>query len=229
MDGIVKVLILAGGLGTRLKSVSGDIPKPMMPINNIPFLELLIEKINKFNLTDINISISYNPDYFINYFKNQNYNFIVEQEPLGTGGAIKYAIENIGEFDSLIILNGDTFFDINYEELILKHKLHNADITIASKPMEKPYRYGTLDIGNNRVLNFNEKQEIDSGIINCGIYVLNKNIKNKFPNENKFSFEKDFLEKQTSILNIIPFISDNYFIDIGIPEDYFKAVDYFKN
>lgn len=226
MDSITKCLILAGGLGTRLKSVSGDTPKPMMSIGNKAFLEILIERLQKFNLSDINISISYNADYFLNYFKNSNYNFIIEKEPLGTGGAIKYALDKLGNFDQVIILNGDTLFDINYQEMLLKHIINDADITIAAKIIQNPNRYGTLEIANNRILKFVEKQELSRGVINCGIYIVKKSIIQHLPDKDKFSFETDFLEKSTSNLKIVPYISDNYFIDIGIPEDYQKAVDY---
>ncbi len=226
MDSITKCLILAGGLGTRLKSISGDTPKPMMPIGNKAFLEILIERLHKFNLFDINISISYNSDYFLNYFKNSKYNFITEKEPLGTGGAIKYALNKLDNFDQVIILNGDTLFDINYQEMLLKHKINDADVTIAAKIIQNPSRYGTLEIANNRISKFVEKKELPSGVINCGIYIINKNVLNHLPETDKFSFETDFLEKATSNLKIIPYISDNYFIDIGIPEDYQKAIDY---
>lgn len=225
MDGIKKCLILAGGLGTRLKSVSGDIPKPMMPIGNRSFLEIILENLKKQNITEIYISISYNPEYFLNYFKDTDYKFIIENEALGTGGAIKYALEQIGDFEDILCLNGDTLFDINFQELYLKHKLTSSDITIGATIIEKPYRYGTLEIAQNRVNKFIEKREIESGLINCGVYLLNKNIINYFPDKAKFSFESDFLELNTDKIKIAPYISDSYFIDIGIPEDYEKAVE----
>jgi len=228
MDNRVEVLILAGGLGTRLKSISGDIPKPMMPINGKPFIQILIDKLNKLDFHNINISISYNPEYFLNYFKDSEINFIIENEALGTGGAIKYAVSKMNEFDYLLVLNGDTLFDIDYNQMLFKHKINDADITIASKIMEKPYRYGTLEIGNNRITRFKEKEEIPSGVINCGIYLINRSALTSLPNQNKFSFETEFLEKSTSNLKIIPYVSDVYFIDIGIPEDYNKANEYLK-
>lgn len=228
MDNRVEVLILAGGLGTRLKSISGDIPKPMMPINGKPFIQILIDKLNKLDFNNINISISYNPEYFLNHFNESKINFIIENEALGTGGAIKYAVSKIKEFDYLLVLNGDTLFDIDYNQMLMKHKINEADITIASKIMEKPYRYGTLDIGNNRITRFKEKEEIASGVINCGIYLISKSALSSLPIQSKFSFETEYLEKNTSNLKIIPYISDNYFIDIGIPKDYKKANEYLK-
>ncbi len=227
MDSLNTAVILAGGLGTRLKSVSGDTPKPLMPINNKVFLDYLIDNLRKHNINDIYLCISYNFEKFTYYYKNNDLKFIIEDNPLGTGGAIKLAFQEVNQ-KNILVLNGDTFFDINFNDFIKNHFKSKADISLATKKMEKPYRYGTVDVNGNRVLKFNEKKEIDKGIINCGIYILNSNINKFFPKEDKFSFEKDILEKHTSELNIVQQLSDGYFIDIGIPEDYVRATEYFK-
>ncbi len=227
MDSVKSAIILAGGLGTRLKSVSGDTPKPLMPINDKVFLDFLIDNLKKYNINNIYLSISYNYEIFLNYYKNTNLKYIIEETPMGTGGAIKMALQKINE-NNILILNGDTFFDINYNNLINKHLTNNYDITIATKSMNHPYRYGTIEVKDDNIIQFKEKCEIDVGIINCGIYVVNSRILNIFPSADKFSFEKDVLEKYTNQLKIIQQNSDGYFIDIGIPEDYQKAIDYFR-
>lgn len=228
MDNLENAVILAGGLGTRLKSISKDTPKPLMPIKDKVFLDYPISQISKFNIENIYLAISYNSKFIINHYKDKNLKYLIEEIPLGTGGAIKNALNNINS-ENILFLNGDTLFNINIKEMYQKHLINDADITIASKILDNPHRYGTMDISNNRVVRFNEKKEIDSGVINCGIYIINKRIINKFPESEKFSFENEILENKTDELKLIPYISDDYFIDIGIPEDYYKAVNDLPN
>lgn len=228
MDNIKDAVILAGGLGTRLKSVSNDTPKPLMPIEDKVFLDYPIKQVKKSNVENIYLAISFNSQFIINHYKNENYKYLIEDTPLGTGGAIKKALNEI-QSQNILFLNGDTIFNINVLEMYQKHILNDADITIASKVLDFPYRYGTMDISNNKIINFNEKKEIDSGLINCGIYIINKRILKHFPTQEKFSFEKEILEKKTIDIKIIPYISDAYFIDIGIPEDYYRAIKELPN
>lgn len=224
MDSISGAIILAGGLGTRLKSISNNIPKPLMPINDKVFLDYPIHQLKKFNINNIYLSVGFNYELITDYFKNTDIKYIIEDQPLGTGGAIKKALSQITDFENIIILNGDTYFDVDYDKLINLHLKTRSDITIASKMVLYPHRYGTMEIVNDKIVNFNEKQEIDEGIINCGIYVINKSLLKYFPKSEKFSFEKEILESQTTKLKIITLVSDSYFIDIGIPEDYNKAL-----
>lgn len=224
MDSLSGAIILAGGLGTRLKSISNNTPKPLMPINDKVFLDYPIHQLKKYKINNIYLSVGFNYELITEYFKNTDLKYIIEDEPLGTGGAIKKALSQIPDFENIIILNGDTFFDVDYDKLIDLHLKNQSDITIVSKMVLNPHRYGTMEVDNNKVFKFNEKQEISEGIINCGIYVINKSILKYFPESEKFSFEKEILEAQTCKLNISTLVSDSYFIDIGIPEDYNKSL-----
>ncbi len=224
MDSVSGAIILAGGLGTRLKSISKDTPKPLMPISDKVFLDYPIHQLKKFKINNIFLSVGFNHNLIVDYFKNTELKYIIEEEPLGTGGAIKKALSQIPDFENIVILNGDTFFNIDYDKLVELHLKTRSDITIGSKIIQKPYRYGTMEIENSKVIDFKEKKEIEEGVVNCGIYIINKSILKYFPSEEKFSFEKEILENQIQKIKISTLVSDSYFIDIGIPEDYNKAI-----
>lgn len=223
----MEAIILAGGSGTRLKSIISDIPKPMAPIGAIPFLQYLFDWLIKNEIKRVILSVGYKWEIIYNQFKN-SYNeleliYSIEEHPLGTGGAIKQAIKQTKDNDILIV-NGDTYFDISINELANFHFSNQFGLTIALKPMKNFNRYGTVEINReNRILKFIEKEPTEIGLINCGIYLLSNNIENFFPIKEQFSFEKDFMEIELVNLKFGGYIADKYFIDIGIPEDYNKA------
>ena len=220
-------IILAGGLGTRLQSVVNDVPKCMAPIAGKPFLYYILKYAEQQKAEHIILSLGYKSEIVTEWLKTTHFgleiSYIVEEEPLGTGGAIKYAFEKVRGTQALAI-NGDTFFSIDILGLGSFHTLHNADISIALKPMTDFDRYGSVEINKDmRVTKFNEKQFCDKGLINGGIYAINKTIFDKFRFPGKFSFETDVLEGKLEELDIYGYIQDAYFIDIGIPTDYEKA------
>jgi len=221
------IIILAGGFGTRLQSVVKDVPKPMAPIADKPFLQWLLEYLTPFKPGQIILSTGYKHDsiesYFGKHFKGIPINYSIENEPLGTGGAIKKAMTLVKTKNALV-LNGDTFLRIKHLEFFNFHCLNNSIFTMALKPMENPTRYGTVTCDQNRIVQFNEKDEkCENGLINTGVYLLSAMVSEHFPVEEKFSFEKDFLEPKSNELNMHCFVTDAYFIDIGIPEDFQKA------
>lgn len=214
-------IILAGGFGTRLKKIVKDTPKPMAKIETKPFLEILLNYLKNQGIKKIILSVGYKKEIIINYLKN-SFNdldiiYSIEDAPLKTGGAIKKAL-NLVENDFSFVLNGDTFFDIDLKKFKNFHIKNNADISIALKKLQNFNRYGSVELDNNKIINFNEKKFTKCGYINGGIYILNKNILN---NEDKiFSFE-EYLSKTDK--KIYGLVFDNYFIDIGLPTDYLKA------
>lgn len=223
----MEAIILAGGSGTRLKSIISDIPKPMATIGAKPFLEYIFDWLIKNDIKRVVLSVGYKWEIIYNYYKDSYHEleliYSVEEIPLGTGGAINKAIKLI-ENDDILIINGDTYFDVNINELASFHKTNQSNLTIALKPMKYFNRYGTVEINDeNRILKFREKEHTNIGLINGGIYLLDKNLIKDFPKSERFSFEKDFLEVELDNLKLFGFIKDKYFIDIGIPEDYNKA------
>lgn len=225
-------IILAGGFGTRLQSVVRDVPKPMADINGKPFLEYLFQYLSKYNISDVVLSVGYKQeiikDYFGNKYKNINIKYSCEDTPLGTGGAIKKAFSLIETDDSILVINGDTFFDVNLDNLTNKTIKNNFDIVMSLKELKDFDRYGSVIVEDNIIMDFQEKKFITKGYINCGVYVIRKQIFDNMEALNNFSFE-EFLKSNLSNLAAYSHISnDSYFIDIGIPDDYTKAQIDFK-
>ncbi len=214
----MQAIVLAGGLGTRLRSVVQDLPKPMAPINGKPFLAFVLEYLKKQGITEIILSVSYKYELIQEYFKDEIHgvkiHYNIEKELLGTGGAIKDALKFVK--NEAYVLNGDTFFDIDLKKLVL----NGSKICIALKQMQNFNRYGTVNVDEQGfVTSFEEKIFKKQGLINGGIYLIKKCIFDEFSLEKKFSFE-EFLQESYKILKVQTRIFDDYFIDIGIPEDY---------
>jgi D-glycero-alpha-D-manno-heptose 1-phosphate guanylyltransferase len=211
-------IILAGGLGTRLRSVINDLPKCMAPINGIPFLSYILKKMSKSGFKKIIIAVGYLNEIIISRFgtkfENIEIQYSIEQEPLGTGGAILKALSMVND-DYFFVLNGDTFFDINFSEMFT----YKSNFLIASKEIDDVSRYGNLLIEKNLIIGFGEKGTKGKGSINGGIYLIKKSFIEKFPFPTKFSFENYFLEKNANsrMFNVFP--SGTFFIDIGVPQD----------
>ena len=231
---IKEAIILAGGLGTRLRSVVPDLPKCMAPVAGKPFLYYIIAHFQKEGISNFIFSVGYKSENIINFVNkeflhagrqgsNIDFQFSIEEEPLGTGGAIKLSGKKVSDHN-IIVCNGDTLFKIDLQKLSNFHLQHNADCTLCLKPMNNFERYGVVEMNNDAsIKSFKEKQFYEAGLINGGVYALN--IRN-FMKENlpeKFSFEKDYLEKYVTKRNMYAVIQDEYFIDIGIPEDYERA------
>ncbi len=217
----MEAIILAGGFGTRLKSVVSDVPKPMAPINGKPFLEYMLDDLVENGFNRVILAVGYKKEVIENHFhssyKGMEIVYSVEEEPLGTGGCVKQAL-NYAEEDFVFVLNGDTMFKIDFEEF---GKCNT--ICIACKKMLHFDRYGEVNIKNGKIQSFAEKKFVEEGYINGGIYYLPKTVFDSYSLPTKFSLEKDFFEKYISQLNISAYLSEAYFIDIGIPEDYIKA------
>ena len=222
-----EAIILAGGLGTRLRTVLPDIPKCMAPVAGKPFLHYVIEHCKKQGVDKFIFSVGYKSEMIIEYLDAKysilNIQYSIEEEPLGTGGAIKLACSKSTE-KNVIVLNGDTLFSLDLAKLISFHKMCGADCTLSLKPMSNFDRYGVVELNKNySVASFKEKKHYAQGLINAGVSALNakKFAKEELPE--KFSFEKDYLESHYNKRKIYGVVQDEYFIDIGIPEDYERA------
>ncbi|EGL8742707.1 NTP transferase domain-containing protein, partial [Campylobacter jejuni] len=175
----MQAIILCGGLGARLKSVIKDIPKPMAPINNKPFLEFIFEYLKKQGIKEVILAVSYKYEVIKEYFKDEflgiKIKYSIEKEPLGTGGAIKDALKFIQ--NQVYVLNGDTIFDIDLKKLVL----NDSKICITLKQMQNFDRYGTVNVDDQGIVtSFEEKVFKKQGLINGGIYLLKKDIFDKF-------------------------------------------------
>ena len=227
-------IILAGGLGTRLKTIISDLPKPMAPIMNVPFLTYQLNYLKHFGIKKVIFSVGYLSEKIIAHynqsFENISIEYSIEKNPLGTGGGIRMAMSNLNE-DLVLILNGDSFFDLNLEQFYNLHLEQKAEFSLALRYVNNSERYGNIEFNStHQITSFIEKNQLNqSGYINAGVYILSKKLylQNTKPDIN-FSIEKDFFEKQLNQLIIKGFEFKDYFIDIGIPEYYLKAQDDFK-
>src|SRR5438105_5448191 len=222
-----EAIILAGGLGTRLRSTVSDLPKCMAPVAGQPFLKHVIRYFLSQGIERFIFSLAYKHkviEHFLDHeFPYVNYQTCIEQEPLGTGGAIQLACKRATEKD-VVVVNGDSLFKADIQATFSFHQQHQAECTLLLKPMHDFDRYGVVKLDSDcTVTSLKEKQFYKSGDINAGIYILNVEsfLDKDFPE--KFSFEKDYLEKFFPSHNIFGIIQDRYFIDIGIPEDYRRA------
>ena len=223
-----EAIILAGGFGTRLKDTIPDLPKCLAPVKGQPLLYYIITYLLDSGVDKIIFSLFYKSELVIKYLNDQfsfiNYEFVIEESALGTGGALALAL-NKAKKDNVVVVNGDSIFKIDLDNLFQFHKEKNASFSIALKKMLDPMRYGTVNMNEaGKILIFNEKDEfIKEGIINGGIYIVNKNIFLQNLYLSTFSLETDYLMIETVNKNIFGKIFENYFIDIGVPADYLKA------
>ncbi len=228
---MMEAIVLAGGLGTRLRSVVSDVPKPMAPVAGKPFLELLLTNLVKHGFTRIIISSGYMSEKIIEYFGSA---FMgaeivheVEAAPLGTGGAVRASLRHCND-DHVYILNGDTYVDLDFVQIDALWKSHKKSIIIL-RQVEDTSRYGRVEVANNqRIVRFSEKGLSGEGLINAGCYVMPTHSLDNFP-EGAFSLESSYFIPLVNEIEFLGHMTSGVFIDIGIPEDYAKAQTMFAN
>lgn len=223
----MKAIVLAGGLGTRLASVTGDIPKPMAPVGARPFLEYLLDYLIEQGSDGIVLAVSHKwemiREHFGDAYKGIQLDYSVENEPLGTGGAIRQALDTLPD-NEVVVLNGDTLFRVDLGGLGETHRNSGALLTIALKQVTDSGRFGRIEMAAGGVITrFLEKSSSGPGLINGGVYMLNRRLFTDFPMPARFSFEQDMVEPNIDAIQPCAFQSDAYFIDMGIPEDYERA------
>jgi len=227
-----KAVLLVGGLGTRLRTLVPSMPKPLAPVGNRPFLELLVQQLSRQGIRRLVMCTGYLADQIEAAFGNgQDWGVTIEYsketEPLGTAGAVKLAqayVENLPEF---LVMNGDSFLEIDARELIRFHRAHGGPATIAVVPVENAGRYGTVRVDSNgRVTEFREKTGIDcAGLINAGVYVFSRSLLEGIP-AGPLSLEKDVFPNAID-RGIYALGHKSLFIDIGTPFDYTRAQQLF--
>ncbi|HUB62356.1 MAG TPA: sugar phosphate nucleotidyltransferase [Puia sp.] len=227
MPDIKEAIILAGGLGTRLRPAVPDLPKCLAPVGGRPFIGYVTDHFRREGIGRFIFALGYKSMYFDEFLRNEfpngGYDVSLEEEPLGTGGAIRQACERV-EGTTVLILNGDTFFRIGVKTLAEFHAERQAVCSLCLKPMRDFDRFGVVELATDgRVSRFREKQYYSAGLINGGVYALEKAalLQEEWPKV--FSFEKDYLEAGRE-KRLYGQIQDRYFIDIGIPEDYQRAI-----
>ena len=217
----MEAIILAGGLGTRLRGVIGEIPKCMAPVAGKPFLQYQLEWLSRFGVRHVVFSVGYLKEQVMDFVQGREWpfavSFAVEKEPLGTGGGIRLALQKCRE-KQVFVLNGDTFYNVDLRTLSF-----TAPVTLALKPMRDFDRYGAVDWDGDLVTGFREKQYCAEGLINGGVYAIDRSQLDMSLFPKTFSFEREVLEPLTDYGLVAGEVQDGYFIDIGVPEDYARA------
>lgn len=219
----MKAIILAGGLGTRLRDIVKDVPKPMALVAGKPFLEYLVLQLMKWDISEIILSIGYKGDVIKTYFGNGKrfgvkFRYSEEKEPLGTGGAIRESLTYLDD-KQFIVMNGDSFLNVDFHELVSCHYERHAKATIGLVHAQSTSRYGRVELNENgEVVRFLEKSPERDGLINGGVYIFRSEVFNGISSGN-VSLEKEILP---SLVNhgLYGIIVHGFFIDIGVPHDY---------
>jgi len=228
---MTKAIILAGGLGTRLRQVVQDVPKPMAPINGKPFLAHQMDYWIQSGIEGFVLSVGYRRESIIEYFGDiycgVPVTYAVEDTPLGTGGGLLLAMQHLDAHDPFLLLNGDTYFDVDITELMRLHEDKEAGITFALFKATEPDRFGGVQTSaEGRITGFYSGKATKGQMANGGVYVVDPTaIRKSFqPDGNSVSFENDILP--SLFASGCPFFgleSDGRFVDIGVPRDYASA------
>lgn len=224
-----QAVVLAGGLGTRLRKAVPDCPKPMAPVAGRPFLEMVLDYLQGQGVHRVVLAVSYGREqiqrHFANTWGNLRIDYSVELDPLGTGGAIRQALALCDE-GAVTVVNGDTYFGVDLPAMHAVHAHAHAHLSLAVRQEQDCARYGRvlLDEHGERVRGFAEKQPGAPGWINGGCYVIDRNAFASQSLPKRFSFEQDYLPQAVEKPPYpLAFPSDAHFIDIGIPEDWGRA------
>lgn len=224
----MEAIILAGGAGTRLKSVVPDLPKPMADIQGRPFLAYLLDHLVRQGVDRVLLSVGYHHEAITRHFgggyQGLALDYVIEEEPLGTGGALRQALRT-AHSQEVAVVNGDTYFGVDLRAMLASHLRHEAELTMGLKAVAESGRYGTVLFGAaGRIMGFREKGCQGPGYINAGVSIIDRALVDRLrPYGNAFSFEQEFLEPEIGRLRAYAMVSEAFFIDIGIPEDYHRA------
>lgn len=230
----IDAIILAGGLGTRIREVVGDVPKPLAPVGGRPFLDILLAYLDRYSSVGrVVLAVGHRADRIVaRYGGGPRYRFAmsfsVEETLLGTGGAVRKALA-VAASRAILVMNGDTFVEVDVDELVGFHRRHGMAATVVARRVEDAGRYGTMRIdGAGRVTSFEEKREsAGAGTINAGVYVLDRRLFDDVPQDRVVSLERDLLPLWID-RGIYAFPTAGRFIDIGVPDSYRRAPAYLK-
>jgi D,D-heptose 1,7-bisphosphate phosphatase len=215
-----QAVILIGGLGTRLGALTKETPKPMLNVGDRPFLDYMIENCVRFGFRRILLLAGYRSEIVERYVSETNgrwpadVNVVIEPAPRGTAGALSFAAEHLEE--TFLLLNGDSFFDTNWLDLMLAIGTCNPAVVMALRRVEDGSRYGVAKLQGERVVGFSERGDRAPGLINGGIYLMHRRILNSLPQEG--SLESEVLPKLSAQGEVCGRVQEGFFVDIGIPE-----------
>jgi len=225
----MKAILLAGGKGTRLRPLTSNMPKPIVPILNRPFLLYQLDLLRRVGSVDeVILSLNYQPDRIEELISSLpdlglKIRYLVEPQPMGTAGAIRFALDFLD--DTAIIFNGDVLAELDLKAVLQFHRTRGANATIVLKPVENPSAYGLVEVDQDRnVKRFIEKpgnQKLDCNTINAGVYVIEPSILHRIPKDTPWSIERSFFPALVDDgERFVAYVSTGYWIDIGTPRSY---------
>jgi NDP-sugar pyrophosphorylase family protein len=229
MLSVTDAIILCGGAGTRLRSVTGEAPKSLATIGDRPFLDILLNQLRRHGFTHVILAVGYQSDLIRSYFESRTHDasleYSIESTPLGTGGALRNAA-NLVNSDAVLIMNGDSYTDVDLSRFVADHRKSQADLSVVVVPTD-----GRVDCGlvstdpGGRVLGFKEKQSVTGmQYVNAGIYMVDKKILYEIPPKQRVSLEEELFPRLLAEeKNIRTFHHSGNCIDIGTPERYLRA------
>jgi len=221
----MEAIVLAGGFGTRLRALVPDTPKPMAPVAGKPFLEILLQALAQKGFKRVVLSLGFLAykvtEHFGARFAGMDLHYVVEDQPLGTGGAVRLALVSCLR-DHVFVFNGDTFLDLEVDSVEAAWQADKRPI-IVSRQVPDTSRYGRLLTAADRVTGFAEKGASGPGLINAGCYVFARDQLDSFALNHNFSLEADYLAPAVQRIAFKAFVTQGLFIDIGVPDDYLRA------
>jgi D-glycero-alpha-D-manno-heptose 1-phosphate guanylyltransferase len=220
-------VLLAGGRGARLESVSGGLPKPLMEVGGRPFIEHVLENLVDSGCDHVVVAASYKwellHDHLGTSYKGCALDWSIESNALGTGGAIHRAFTAF-DLAAAFVLNADTLFRVDLDDLEARHLERGAEVTVALREVPDVARFGEVVIDDvGRIVLFSEKGRHGPGLINGGVYFVDGRVWSGGNFSEIFSFERDYLQQHSKTAALYGYRSDGYFIDIGVPEDLDRA------
>jgi mannose-1-phosphate guanylyltransferase len=228
----MRAVVLVGGFGTRLRPLTLDTPKQLLPVVHTTMIERVVDRLAHHGVTEVVLSLGYRPDHFREAFPDGRCGSVAlryaqEPEPLDTAGAIAFAAREAGIEDTFLAVNGDVLTDLDVSALWAFHHEHLAEATIALTPVEDPSRYGVVDVDDHgRVRAFVEKPapgEAPSNWINAGTYVLEPSVLDLVPAGARCSIEREVFPQLAARATLYAMRSDAYWIDAGTPDSYLTA------
>lgn len=230
----MKAIFLAGGLGTRLRAAVQDVPKPLAPIRGRPFLDLLMDYWIGYGVTELYLSVGYLSEKVLEFVENHpqksRITLVIENEPLGTGGGLKHVLKETA-FDEGWLINGDTFFEVNPEQIFDFHHENHADLTLTLRSVSKNDRYSCVERDDkNQIIGISRNSSLSEQWINGGVYYLGQSFVRhlKSLDFNKGSLEDEVIPNYLKDHRVFGFPQKARFIDIGVVSDYQKAQDFFQ-
>jgi NDP-sugar pyrophosphorylase family protein len=224
----MKAVIMAGGLGERLKPLTKIIPKSLLPVGNKSILEIQIMNLQSHGVRDIYLALGYKHELFEAYFGNGsrwgvNIHYSTEKKPLGTAGPLTLLRSSLDE--PFLVMNGDILSNLNFKELSRAHRTSGAAVTVATKVITLPLRYGVIKHQDGSILDIEEKPSL-SAEINAGIYFMNPAVIDLMPDDTPVSMDALLRNMIAHRYRVSRFLLEAYWLDIGQMGDYEKATDF---